>query len=254
MSEGVEEASIAPRACLRTRRASPRSSASTETRSSAWRSPGRRPWPCGGPRAGTSSARGAPGRAIAERRRSEAGCARSRPTWCVTGAAPSRRPAESFEPVFVDVGSSADDPATRAEVAEAIERSRGSGLLPANHRESPCFENETGSLRRDRVRSRVSDRDGHVRPRASARAAPRGGERIVEHDEARMLASARADDELDPARFAQLDEHLAICAGMSHVRGRVAAALGAGSRDPSRTRADGSDASRAGRVAEPGQT
>ena len=33
----------------------------------------------------------------------------------------------------------------------------------------------------------------------------------MEHDEARMLASARADDELEPARFAGLDEHLAIC-------------------------------------------
>jgi hypothetical protein len=33
----------------------------------------------------------------------------------------------------------------------------------------------------------------------------------VDHDEARMLASARADGELEPARFAELDEHLAIC-------------------------------------------
>ena len=48
----------------------------------------------------------------------------------------SRRPTESFEPVVVDVGSSADDPAARAEVAEAIERLRAAlGLLPANHRE-----------------------------------------------------------------------------------------------------------------------
>ncbi len=48
----------------------------------------------------------------------------------------SRRPVESFEPVYADVGSSADDPATRAEVAEAIERLRAAlGLLPANHRE-----------------------------------------------------------------------------------------------------------------------
>ena len=48
----------------------------------------------------------------------------------------SRRPVESFEPVFEDVGSSADDPATRAEVTEAIERLRVAlGRLPANHRE-----------------------------------------------------------------------------------------------------------------------
>ena len=33
----------------------------------------------------------------------------------------------------------------------------------------------------------------------------------MEHDEARMLASARVDGELDPARFAELDEHLTIC-------------------------------------------
>ncbi|MGH2726709.1 MAG: RNA polymerase sigma factor, partial [Actinomycetota bacterium] len=47
-----------------------------------------------------------------------------------------RRPAESFEPAFVDVASSADDPAARAEVAEAIERLRVAlGSLPANHRE-----------------------------------------------------------------------------------------------------------------------
>ncbi len=47
-----------------------------------------------------------------------------------------RRPAESFEPVFVDVASSADDPAARAEVSEAVDRLRVAlGLLPANHRE-----------------------------------------------------------------------------------------------------------------------
>jgi hypothetical protein len=33
----------------------------------------------------------------------------------------------------------------------------------------------------------------------------------VDHDEARMLASARADGELETARIAELDEHLAIC-------------------------------------------
>jgi RNA polymerase sigma-70 factor, ECF subfamily len=47
-----------------------------------------------------------------------------------------RRPPESLEPVFVDVGSSADDPAARAEVAEAIGRLRVAlGMLPVNHRE-----------------------------------------------------------------------------------------------------------------------
>lgn len=33
----------------------------------------------------------------------------------------------------------------------------------------------------------------------------------MDHDEARMLASARADGELEPSRFAELDEHLATC-------------------------------------------
>ena len=33
----------------------------------------------------------------------------------------------------------------------------------------------------------------------------------MEHDEARMLVSARADGELEPARFAVLDEHLETC-------------------------------------------
>ncbi|HJR18800.1 MAG TPA: sigma-70 family RNA polymerase sigma factor [Actinomycetota bacterium] len=47
-----------------------------------------------------------------------------------------RRPAESFEPDFVDVASSADDPAARAEVAEAIDRLRTAlAGLPSNHRE-----------------------------------------------------------------------------------------------------------------------
>ena len=47
-----------------------------------------------------------------------------------------RRPAESFEPVFVDVASSADDPAARAEVAEAIDRLRAAlAGLPTHHRE-----------------------------------------------------------------------------------------------------------------------
>lgn len=35
----------------------------------------------------------------------------------------------------------------------------------------------------------------------------------MDHEEARMLASARSDGELDPSRFADLDEHLAGCDG-----------------------------------------
>lgn len=47
-----------------------------------------------------------------------------------------RRPIESFEPAFVDVASSADDPAERAEAAEALGRLRVAlEGLPANHRE-----------------------------------------------------------------------------------------------------------------------
>lgn len=47
-----------------------------------------------------------------------------------------RRPVEASEPVFADVASSADDPAARAEMAEAIERlGVALGHLPANHRE-----------------------------------------------------------------------------------------------------------------------
>ena len=48
----------------------------------------------------------------------------------------SRRPQESLEPEFIDVASPGDDPAVRAEVAEAIDRLRTAlAALPANHRE-----------------------------------------------------------------------------------------------------------------------
>jgi RNA polymerase sigma-70 factor (ECF subfamily) len=47
-----------------------------------------------------------------------------------------RRPQEIPSPAFEDVGSSAADPAGRAETAEAIERLRAAlGTLPPNHRE-----------------------------------------------------------------------------------------------------------------------